>query len=76
MNQRFADTKDPVNDGELSDSFAKHFASHFEDEKQISRGDARSITNVETIWQGNPMSSVKTFRNLNCDLCTKERLEI
>ena len=36
----------------------------------------RNITNVEIMWQGNPISSVKTFRNLNCSLCTRERLEI
>ena len=76
MNQHFADTKDPVKNGELSDSFAEHFASHFEDKKQTSRGDVRNIADVETVWQGNPMSNVKTFRSLNCDLCTKERLEI
>ena len=42
----------------------------------MSRGDARNVTDVETVWQGNPMSNVKTFRSLDCNLCTKERLEI
>ena len=42
----------------------------------MSRGDVRNIANVETVWQGNPMSNVKTFRSLNCDLCAKESLEI
>ena len=27
-------------------------------------------------WQGKPISTVKTFKNLNCSLCTRERLEI
>ena len=36
----------------------------------------RNISDVEIIWQGNPISSVKTFKNLNCNLCTRERLEI
>ena len=76
MNQHFTDAKDPIANGELSDSFAKHFASHFENEKHTSRGDARKITDVEMIWQGNPMSNVKTFRSPNCNLCNKERLEI
>ena len=76
MNQHFTDTKNPVNNDELSDSFAKHFASHFQDKNHVSRGDVRKITNMEILWQGNPMSSVKTFKNLNCNLCTKERLEI
>ena len=42
----------------------------------MSRGDVRKITDVEMVWQGNSMSDVKTFRNLNCNFCTKERLEI
>ena len=42
----------------------------------MSRGDVRNITNVEITWQGNPTSSIKTFKNLNCNLCTKEHLEI
>ena len=29
MNQNFADTENLVNNGKFSDSFAKHFASHF-----------------------------------------------
>lgn len=76
MNQHFTDAKDLINNDELSNSFAKHFASHFQDKKHTSRGDVRNITNVEIVWQGNPMSSIKTFRNLNCNPCTKERLEI
>ena len=79
MNQHFADTKNLVNNGKFSDSFAKHFASHFnnnDDDNDISRGNVRNITNVEIIWQGNPISGVKTFKNLNCLLCTRERLEI
>ena len=76
MNQHFADTKDLVNNEKFSDSFAKHFASHFKDKNNISRGDVRNITNVEIICQGNLISSVKTFKNLNCSLCTRERLEI
>ena len=76
MNQHFTDTKNLVNNNKLSDSFAKHFASHFQDKNHISRGDVRKITNMEILWQGNPISSIKTFKNLNCNLCTKERLEI
>ena len=54
MKQHFTDTEDLINNDELSDSFAKHFASHFQDKKHMSRGDVRNITNVEIIWQGNP----------------------
>ena len=76
MNQHFTNAKDLINNNKLSDSFAKHFASHFQDKKHMSRGDVRNITNIEIIWQGNPISSIKTFRNLNCTLCAKECLEI
>ena len=31
---------------------------------------------MEIIWQGNPISCMKTFRQLNCRLCMRERLEI
>ena len=76
MNQHFSETKDSVNNNELSDSFAKHFASHFPNENHIDRNDVRDTTNMEIIWQGNPISGVETFKNLNCSLCTRERLEI
>ena len=76
MNQCFSETKDSVNDNDISDSFAKHFASHFPNENHIDGNDARDTTNIEIIWQGNPVSSVKTFKNPNCSLCTRERLEI
>ena len=83
MNQHFTDTKDLVNDEKFSDSFAKHFASHFKEDNNnnnnnnnVTRGDVRNITNVEVLWQGNLISCVKTFKNLNCSLCTRERLEI
>ena len=62
MNQHFTNTKDLIKNNKLSDSFAKHFASHFQDKKHMSRGDVRNITNIEIIWQGNPMSSTKTLK--------------
>ena len=76
MNAHFSETKDLVNDDELSDSFAKHFATHFDENNGITRGDVRNITKVEILWQGKPISSVKTFKKLNCNLCNRERLEI
>ena len=79
MNQHFADAKNLVNKGDFSDSFAKHFASHFNNENNessIAKGDVRNITDIEILWQGKPISTVKTFKNLNCSSCTRERLEI
>ena len=31
---------------------------------------------VSILWQGKPISSMKTFRKLNCNLCMNERLQI
>ena len=59
-----------------SDSFAEHFASHFPNDNHVNGNGVRDIINTEMIWQGNPISSVKTFKNLSCSLCAKERLEI
>ena len=42
----------------------------------ISSRDVREITKVSILWQGNPISSMKTFGKLNCNLCMMERLEI
>ena len=76
MNAHFNETKQLVNDNILSDSFAKHFAGHFDNDERIARGDVRNITKIEMLWQGKPISSIKTFKKLNCNLCTRERIEI
>ena len=76
MNAHFSETKQLVNNDVFSDSFAKHFATHFNDGEKITRGDVRNITKLEILWQGEPMSSIKTFKKLNCNLCAKERIEI
>ena len=70
-----------MNKGVISDSFAKHFSKHFRNDKpdkndQISSKDVREITRVSILWQGNPISSMKTFGRVNCNLCMMERLEI
>ena len=33
-----------------------------DDDNNITRGDVRNITNVEILWEGNPISSVKNFQ--------------
>ena len=50
MNEHFAETRNQVNKGLISDSFAKHFATHFnENEKErITGGDVRNIAKVES----------------------------
>ena len=75
------EAQNQVNRGIISDSFARHFASHFNKEKgnkrdQINSGDIRKISKISILWQGNPISSMKTFGKLNCNLCMMERMEI
>ena len=76
MNTHFSETKELVNEDKLSDSFAKHFAAHFNENERITRGDVRDMTKIEILWQRKPISSLKTFKKLNCNLCTRERIEI
>ena len=77
MNAHYAETRAQVNIGTLSDPFAKHFSSHFKEEnKKVCAKDIRNITRVEILWQGNPISTMKTFGKFNCKICMNERLQI
>ena len=85
MTGHFADTRRLINDGTISDTFAKHFASHFkmnenkEKKKKndlVSIGQIRKLAKVSILWQGKPISNMKTFGKLNCSLCMRERLSI
>ena len=82
------ETRSLVNKGTTSDTFAKHFASHFDNgngkdgEKgkrkkgQVNIAQIRKLMKVSILWQGRPISNMKTFGKLNCTLCMSERLEI
>ncbi len=77
MQQHFSDTARLCNDGVKSDSFAAHFASHFNDtDEDVARRMVRDIVDMEVVWQGNAISCMKSFGKLSCRLCMKERLEI
>ena len=72
MDQHFGDVVKLVNKGDKSDSFASHFAKHFSDDKKdvkVKRKDVRSMVKMDILWQGNPISCMKTFGQLNCRLC-------
>jgi hypothetical protein len=75
----FSEVCNYVNKGMLSDSFAKYFGSVLKDmekEGRTTRKDIREIVRVEVLWKGNPISVMKTFGQVNCTLCMKERLAI
>jgi len=75
MQQHFNEVQNLVKLGEKSDSYAKHFATQFCDTNPSPTNQRGGIT-CSIIWQGNPISVVKTFATKNCALCAKERLAI
>ena len=63
-------------EGKRSDSYAKHFQHVLQNFKNISPELQRNSIESRILWQGNPISTVKTFATPHCTLCAKERLEI
>ena len=85
MTGHYAETRNLVNKGGASDSFAKHFATHFDKcdginkrpkETQINANHVRRLGKIDILWQGKAISCMKTFGKLNCSLCMNERLQI
>ena len=76
MQQHFSDVKRLHSKGEKSDSYAKHFAFHLQNFKDISPRLQRNNITCSVIWEGNPLSAVKSFGTASCMLCNQERLEI
>ena len=81
IGQLLNDTENLMNKGKTSDSFAGHFASHFEEKnkrktKTIAIKDVREMVKVSVLWGGKPISCNKSFGKLNCYLCMHERINI
>ena len=76
MTQHFNETVNAANKGTASDTFAKHFANTKTIEGKITAKHVRDRTSLDILWQGNLLSSTKSFGKLNYVLCMKERLEI
>ena len=84
INQHCDDVRRLVNYDKASDSFAKHFAQHFnakrldndESDVKISKTDVRKMVTSEILWQGKAIPTVKTFGKMECRLCMQERLFI
>ena len=76
MQQHVQDVKSLVVHNKQSDSFASRFASLVP--RGIERKEIKKHVKlkVEILWQGKPLSTVKTFGTRNCKLCAKERLAI
>jgi GIY-YIG catalytic domain len=76
MQQHKNDVKNRVVKGKLSDSFAAHFAQLVPTNTPDKDITGNIKFKVEILWQGNPLSCVRTFGTSTCKLCAKERLAI
>jgi hypothetical protein len=59
-----------------SDSFASHFASLVPEGTTKKNVKDFVKVKVDILWQGDPLSCVKTFGTRSCKLCAKERYAI
>jgi hypothetical protein len=84
MQQHFQDVQRLVLTDKRSDSFASHFAQLIPTPKidpnnpkpeKIKIRDKIKVK-CEVVWQGRPLSCVKTFGTKSCALCSRERIEI
>ena len=83
MGQHFLETKNLANgNGKISDTFAKHFASHLKEKmekgelKKAKTCDVRDLVKMSILWEGNAISCNKSFGKISCQLCMNERIEI
>ena len=78
MQGHFNDVQKLHNKKIKSDSYAKHFAYQLQNfkGKKLTPKFQRQHISSEVVWQGNPISAVKTFKTPHCALCNRERLEI
>ena len=70
------ETKELFIKGRRSDSFAAHFAQLIPPGTETKDVKNHFKYTVDILWQGNPLSCVKTFGTSACKLCAKERLAI
>ena len=77
MRGHFQDVKQLIEKDISSDSYARHFASMaYGATKAPTPGMQRDKIRCAILWQGNPLSAVKTFGKNSCKLCNRERMEI
>ena len=83
MTQHFADivgltstTKKhlPLDPKRQNDIFVSHFKKHFS--RNATAQQLHENIEFDILWQGNPLSCVKTFKTHRCHICTMERLFI
>ena len=69
-----------LKEGSRSDSFAKHYSKQMTNFKKFENTAIhkllRNSYTSKVLWQGNSISTVKTFGTSHCVLCNQERLHI
>lgn len=78
MSPHFKEGKDLVKLAKTSNTLAHHFAQHIDPKMgpYISTANIHSMVSMKVLWQGNPISCMKTFCTNACTLCMKKRLEM
>ena len=74
MQQHSNKTRRLFRNRESSDSCAHHFSNQFNHEPTPKQ--MQNINGHEIVWQGNPISVMKTFGTLHSSLCVKKRCQI
>ena len=66
INQHFGKVCTASKQRETSDSFATHFARHYQSQRteKLTIGEARKKMKVTILWQGNMISCNKSFEKL------------
>jgi hypothetical protein len=73
MDGHYVDVQKLVTKGIHSDSFARHFAKHFE--TKPSPRQLRESIDFDILWAANPISVVRSFGKPSCSLCMVERIK-
>ena len=76
MNKHVSETTGLIKGGKPQDSFARHFAELFEGKGRATAREVKDKFRVEILWQGDPISCMKTFKKVGCKLCMMERVHI
>jgi predicted GIY-YIG superfamily endonuclease len=76
IQQHENDVKNLYQKGFKSDSFANHFAKNIPKKTQAKKIKKFIRAETDILWQGDPISCVKTFGTKSCKLCNQERLAI
>ena len=76
MSGHFNDVQRLCSKGIRSDSYARHFATHFKKDSKPKPYQLREMQTFEILWQGNPISISKTFGTRGCQLCIREKIAI